>query len=138
MRDEPASGDRGVCPARTGRAHLLLPLLAGLVLTGCLGPAPTIDVLTIANPTDYQLDVDVAGEERKGWLPIAILEPRSEKVARNVIDQGELWIFRFRYLGDPVGEVPVTRDELEGNGWRVEVPDEVEQRLREGGAQPFG
>jgi hypothetical protein len=55
-----------------------------------------------------------------------------------VIDQSEIWIFRFLYLGDPVMEVSVTRDELEGSDWRVVVPAEVEQRLRERDAQRSG
>jgi hypothetical protein len=119
---------------RASRALLLVALLQ----SGCLGPPPTVDRITIANPTDYQLGVDVTGEDRQGWLPLTTLEPRSEYTVGEVIDQGQIWIFRFLYLGDPVGEVSVTRDELEGNGWRVVVPDEVERRLRELGDQPSG
>jgi hypothetical protein len=48
-----------------------------------------------------------------------------------VIDQGEVWIFRFRHWGDPIRELSLTRAELERNGWRLEVPDEVEERLQE-------
>jgi hypothetical protein len=119
---------------RAGRALLLVALLQ----SSCLGPPPTVDRITIANPTDYQLDVDVTGEDRQGWLPVAILEPGSERPVGEVIDQGEIWIFRFLYLGDPVMEVSVTRDELEGSDWRVVVPAEVEQRLRERDAQRSG
>jgi hypothetical protein len=90
-----------------------------------------VDRITIVNQTGYDLDVDVAGPERGGWLPVAIVEAHSERVAEEVIDQGEVWVFRFSHWGDPVGELSLTRAELEGASWRVEVPGEVEERLQQ-------
>jgi hypothetical protein len=104
-------------------------LVALLWLTACSGPAPTVDRITVANPTEYDLEVHVTGEERDGWLPMIIVEARSEDSVRGVIDQGDLWIFQFRYLGDAIGETSVSREELERSGWRVEVPEAVEERL---------
>jgi hypothetical protein len=109
-----------------------------LLLAACSGPPPTIDRITIANPTEYDLDVDVAGRDRVGWLPVAIVEARSEDVVQGVIDQGKVWIFRFVHLGDPVGELSLTRAELERGGWRVEVPEEVGQRLEQLERPPSG
>ena len=63
-----------------------------------------MDRITIVNPTEYDVDVDVTGPDRDGWLPVAIVGARSEKVAQGVIDQGDLWIFRFVHWGDPVDE----------------------------------
>jgi hypothetical protein len=97
-----------------------------------------VDRITIANGTEYDLDVDVTDSDREGWLPVAIVEARSEDVVQDVIDQGEVWIFRFLHWGDAVGELSLTRAELEGSGWRVEVPEDVEQRLRELGRPPSG
>jgi hypothetical protein len=102
-----------------------------LWLAACSGPPARVDRITIVNPTGYDLDVDVAGRERGGWLPVAIVEARSERVAEEVIDQGEVWVFRFLHWGDPVRELSLTRAELEEAGWRVEVPGEVEERLQE-------
>jgi hypothetical protein len=104
-------------------------LVALLWLTACSGPAPTVDRITVANPTEYDLEVHVTGEERDGWLPMINVEARSEDSVRRVIDQGDLWIFQFRYLGDAIGETSVSREELERSGWRVEVPEAVEERL---------
>jgi hypothetical protein len=104
-------------------------LVALLWLTACSGPAPTVDRITVANPTEYDLEVHVTGEERDGWLPMIIVEARSEDSVRGVIDQGDLWIFQFRYLGAAIGETSVSREELERSGWRVEVPEAVEERL---------
>jgi hypothetical protein len=97
-----------------------------------------VERITIANPTGYALDVDVTSEDRSGWLSVAIVEARSEDVAQDVIDQGDVWIFRFVHWGDPVGELRLTRAELERNGWRVEVPAEVEVRLQEQGRPTSG
>jgi hypothetical protein len=105
-------------------------LFAALLwLTACSGPAPTVDRITVANPTEYDLEVHVTGEERDGWLPLIIVEARSEDIVRGVIDQGDLWIFQFRHLGDAIGQTSVSREELERSGWRVEVPESVEERL---------
>jgi hypothetical protein len=107
-------------------------------LAACSGPAPTVDEITVANPTDYELEIDVTGEDRDGWLPVTIVQARSEAVARGVIDQGEIWIFRFRYVGEAVGELSLSREELERSGWRLDVPEEVEERLQQIGTPQSG
>jgi hypothetical protein len=114
--------------ALRGRWGLVLVMV--LWVAACAGPPPRVDRITIVNQTGYDLDVDVAGPERGGWLPVAIVEAHSERVAEEVIDQGEVWVFRFSHWGDPVGELSLTRAELEGASWRVEVPAEVEERLQ--------
>jgi hypothetical protein len=106
-------------------------LITLLWLAACSGPPPRVDRITIVNQTAYDLDVDVAGQERGSWLPVAIAEAGSERVTEEVIDQGEMWVFRFMHWGDPVGELSLTRAELEGAGRRVEVPGEVEERLQQ-------
>jgi hypothetical protein len=112
--------------------------VALLLLTACSGPAPTVDQITVANPTDYDLEIHVTGEDREGWLPMIIVEARSEDVVRGVIDQGEVWIFQFRHLGDSMGESSLSREELERSGWRLEVPKEVEERLQQLGRHSSG
>lgn len=102
-----------------------------LLVAACSGPPPTVERITIANPTDYDLDVDVTSPGEDGRLPIAIVEARSEDVAQDVIDLGEEWIFQFLHWGDLVGELSFTRAELERNGWHVEVPAEVGERLEQ-------
>jgi hypothetical protein len=109
-----------------------------LLVAACSGRPPTVERITITNPTGYDLDVEVTGRDREGWLPVAIVEARTEDVAQEVIDQGEVWIFRFRHWGDPVGELRLSRAELERNGWRVEVPAEIEERLEQLGRPKSG
>jgi hypothetical protein len=120
--------------ALPGRWGLVLVIV--LWVAACAGPPPRVDRITIVNPTGYDLDVDVGGPERGGWLTVAIVEAHSEHVSEEVIDQGEVWVFRFLHWGDPVGEVSITRGDLVGNGWRVEVPEEVEERVQQLGRPP--
>ena len=106
-------------------------LLLAVVGGACAGAPPTVERITIVNSTEYDIDVDVTGQDRQGWLPLAIVEARSEDAVEDVIDQGEVWIFRFEHFGDSIDELRLTREELEGSGWRVEIPPEVGQRLQE-------
>jgi hypothetical protein len=121
-----------------GAARVLRPALIALslVLLGCSGPPGTVEEITIANPTSYDLAVEVAGRARESWLPVAIVEAGSEDAAQQVLDRGEVWVFRFLHWGEPVTELTMTRTELERNGWRVDVPAEVEERLEELGRPP--
>jgi hypothetical protein len=112
-------------------------LVLGVLLTSCSSP-PTVGRITIANRTDYNLDTEVTGRDRESWLPLAIVEARSEAVVQEVIDQGETWIFRFVHRGRPVGEVSLTRAELERSDWRVEVPEQIQQRFQQPGSPPSG
>lgn len=115
---------------------MLVVLLLGAattLLASCSGPPPTVERITIANPTGYDLDLQVSDPDREGWLPAGIAEAGAQQISEEVIDQGEIWVFRFLHWGDPVGELEITRSELERNGWRLEVPEEVAERLRQMG-----
>jgi hypothetical protein len=111
---------------------IFVGVIAG-VLASCSGPPPTVERITISNPTGYDLEVQVSDPNRDSWLPTGIVEAGSEQISEQVIDQGEVWIFRFLHWGESVGELELTRSELERNGWRLEVPGQVEERLRQWG-----
>lgn len=115
----------------------MLGVVAPLLwLAACSGSPQTVDRITIVNSTGYDLDVDVAGPEQGSWLPVAIADANSEELSEEVIDQGEVWVFRFVHWGDPVGELSLTRAQLVEEGWRVEVPEEIEKRLQQLGRPP--
>jgi hypothetical protein len=89
------------------------------------------DEVTIVNDTEYSADVDVTGKDRDGWLGLTSVQPQSTTTAGEVVDQGEMWIFRFDYVGKYEEEVEISRGELEQNDWTIEVPSTFEQRLRD-------
>ena len=117
----------GATRVRRCRGLVVLTLL----VAACSGSPSRVDRITIANPTEYDLDVHVTGRGRGPWLPLVIVEAQAEDVVREVIDQGDVWIFRFLHSGDVVGELRLDKTGLEQNGWRLEVPVEVGERLQQ-------
>jgi hypothetical protein len=110
--------------------------LAALGACALLGGAPCSDVafvdeVTIVNDTVYSANVDVTGKTRDGWLLLISVEPQSTTTVEEVIDQGEVWVFRFDYVGKHEEEVEISRRELERGEWTIEVPQSFEQRLRD-------
>jgi hypothetical protein len=111
--------------------------LLGLVLVGRLVPSPTtVDRITVHNGTAYDLDVDATDAGRDGWTPIGVAVARSDAVFADVIDHGDVWVFRFVGQGRAGGEVRVTREQLEADDWELTVPASVGNRIRATGASP--
>jgi hypothetical protein len=90
-----------------------------------------IDEVTVVNDTEYPAHVDVADGTGDGWMGLTSVDPQSRMTVEEVIDQGEMWVFRFDYVGKYQEEVEVSRRELEQNGWTIDVPSSFEQRLRD-------
>jgi hypothetical protein len=116
--------------------RLLLVLgICSILVAGC-SQAAFVDEVTIVNDTAYSANVDVTDGARDGWLGLATVGPESSHTVREVIDQGDIWIFRFDYAGEHAEELEVSRRDLERNEWRVTVPESLEDRLREMGVPP--
>ena len=90
-----------------------------------------VDEVTIVNDTEYSANVDVTGRARDGWLGLTVVGPQSTTTVKEVVDQGEVWIFRFDYVDKYEEHVEISRRELEGRGWTIEVPQSFGQRLRD-------
>jgi hypothetical protein len=89
----------------------------------------TVDRVVIANDTDYGLDVDLRAGDGDSRLLLGRALPQRDTQRREVIDAGDRWRFSFRSGGEVVGDVEMTRGELEAAGWEVAVPDAVAQAL---------
>jgi len=107
-----------------------------LIPTGLLDMPPTIDRLTIENPTVYDIHIDASDEEGDGWVAVTTVGRQGTGSTTNVIDQGDVWRFRFRGQGRDGGELTVARTDLEADGWELTIPDAVGERLAELGAPP--
>ena len=110
--------------------------LGTVIFLGACASASFVDKVTIVNGTPYSANVDVTGKQRDGWLGLNTVEPQSTATFDQVIDQGEVWVFRFDYIGKYQQEVEVSRSKLEENDWTVEVPESFEHRLGEMGVPP--
>jgi hypothetical protein len=102
-------------------------LVAGIVLLD--GPS-RVDHLTINNPTDYDLTIQLSPGPDRAWLPFAVIGLRSTREFHDVLDQGDSWEFRFRAQGRDGGAVTVSRAQLEADGWQLSVPADIVTQLQ--------
>jgi len=112
---------------RTMRSVVCITLFL-IVATGCTEPRH-VDHITIRNGSPYSLTVSVADRGRNGYVGLGVVPREGEQTFTDVLDQGDLWVFRFTYGGEEAAELPVTRAVLQRNGWTVEVPQEVSATL---------
>lgn len=111
--------------------------VAGLVLVlQSTGLPEYVDELTVENGTAFDLRVEVSDEEGETWLIVGTVPADDMKVFSRVIDQGEVWLFRFHGQGRLGGELEVDRSQLESDGWRLVVPESVAEELRAQGVLP--
>jgi hypothetical protein len=134
-RSRPSRADRPAQPIgrylRADALAIVIAIAAVLVIGVFLldGPA-RISRLTVANPTDYDVSVELAPTTDGGWLPLAVLGQRSTRDLRDVIDQGDTWVFHFRAQGQDAGDVTIARGDLAAAGWKVTVPASVTTQLQ--------
>lgn len=100
------------------------------ILGGC-NEGRFVPRVEIENPTQYPAGVDVRGATG-GWLPLTTVRAGETREVREVLDQGHSWTFRFAY-SDVAVDLSVDRKTLADADWRVEVPAELGERLRDQG-----
>ena len=135
----PAAPDRPPLTRRwrLGDAMAGILAVAAVVLAAAMLPLPaTVDRLTLVNPTGYALDVDVTDGAGDGWTPVGTVEQHSSQRVERVLDQGDVWTFRFSAQGADGGVVRLSRTQLRAADWRVDVPPVVGERLAATGATP--
>ena len=93
------------------------------------GPRFVHHVTVTNRSTTLPIDTDVTGAGRDGWLAVAIARPGERVTTRDVVDQGDTWVFRFRAGGHEGGQVHVSRERLARAGWTIEIPDRIIDRL---------
>jgi len=106
-----------------------------LAMGGC-SDVVFVERVTITNRTDYPASVDVTDANRTEWLGLGLVHHDGRHAFGEVIDQGEVWIFRFDYANKHHQEVEVTRSELQRDEWQVEVPGSFGDELRRLGFEP--
>ncbi|MDQ3575022.1 MAG: hypothetical protein M3404_08905, partial [Actinomycetota bacterium] len=112
-------------------------VVAVLVLVSSGSRLPSyVDDVTVVNPHQWDVGVDVTGAERQGWLVLGTVDRGASHAFEHVIDQGEQWVFRFSYGGVDGGELVVPRADLESSGWKVSVPEQFAERMQAAGMSP--
>lgn len=95
-----------------------------------------VDGLVVENRTDYHLRVDISNELGRTWLIVGTVQAGFTKRFERVIDQGEVWLFRFTGQGKAGGEFRFDRPDLEQDDWMLLVPESVTAQLEAEGVQP--
>ena len=125
--------------ARLGGAAMVLVVVAAIVgvlfaLAGIdAGESTTYRRLAVDNPSPYNVNIEVAGTDRAGWLDVGSFRREERRTVEEVADQGREWVFRFSYGGVDAGELVISRERLADQRWRITVPAGVAERLREAG-----
>jgi hypothetical protein len=81
------------------------------------------------------VSIDVTDQDRDGWVGVGTVGREPEHGFLEVVDQGEVWIFRFSYAGKAV-ELRASGARLERNDWQVSMPQEFAETLRAAGVTP--
>ena len=129
-------------PALLSR-EVLVVVLAGAIAVAAFvaiqavlrGPE-LVDRVSVVNETPYLVDIEVTGNARDGWLELGPLSPGETHNFRNVVDQGNQWIFHVTTGPHDGGEFSVRKAELERARWDVAIPADVQTRLEAQGALP--
>ena len=135
---EPDTSDKARRRLGLGVGILVVGLVAAVGLTslGLFSVPKTVPRITFENPTVYALDIEVSPGTGTGWTSAGSVRQKSTADVREVIDQGDVWVFRFDSQGGTGGELRLTRAGLEETAWRVTIPEEVGTRLAGSGAPP--
>jgi hypothetical protein len=111
-------------------------ILVVAMLPRVLATPSRVGRVTLVNHTQYAVVVEVSGGGNDGWMSLGTAERETATDVRDVIDQGDVWTFRFTSQGYDGGELRVTKADLKHSGWRLAIPAAVGARLAGEGATP--
>jgi len=112
-------------------------LLAGMPVALSTLQGPTLaDRITVENPSVWQAEVEVSRPDGGSVLKVGTAPQTGSETFLDVLDQGDVWVFRFTYgQAEPV-EMQVDRSELELSQWTVTVPEGFQERMLTGDVPP--
>src|SRR4051794_34692 len=94
-RPRPKRPDRLLDRAEWWWAIIPIACLALVVLVTKISDTPrVVDHITVDNPGDYTVNIEVSNGERSGWLALGAAGRSSSTTMDAVLDQGETWVFR--------------------------------------------
>ncbi|MEY2470384.1 MAG: hypothetical protein QOF21_3082 [Actinomycetota bacterium] len=124
-------------PKPLWNALALVAVVVAGTFSAC-GQSSVIDKVRVHNASEFDFAVDVTNDERTGWTNLGTARRLSTDVTEDVVDQGDVWIFRFQTQGVSAGELRVSRETLRRDRWTIDVPSDAIERVRQSGAPPSG
>lgn len=104
-------------------------VIAMVAVTKLFALPSVVDRITVENPTEYDVTIYLTDDNRDGWMAMGIARAETTMTFEQIIDHGDVWIFRFSIQGEDGVEVRLTRSELEDNKWRLPIPERVGETL---------
>jgi hypothetical protein len=123
---------------RIGEAAFLALLVVPLLLLGlAFSRAPAhVERITIRNPAEYRLNVQLASAGEHGEVPLGSVDRDTYLVVEEVPDVGGEWVFHVGYGGFEAAEIRLARGELAAADWTITIPVGAGAALRDAGLQP--
>jgi hypothetical protein len=115
--------------AATGAVIVALLVFAALFAL-VRGP-DFIDHVTIDNRTATDQRVDLVGPDG-GLIALGVVDAHSSARIEGIVDPGDPLAVRVSHAGRTLATVPMTRDKLAANGWRVVLPASLEDGVSTG------
>jgi len=115
----------------------VLVLIVGLRVLEHADHPGFVDRMTVANSTQFPVDVEIKAAGDKSWLGLGTVDSRSRLDFHQVVDQGPDWVVRLVANGGAQVELPIARSALQQADWRVNVTPQIGAKLRQAGAIPF-
>lgn len=122
--------------AFAGIAAAGLLLLVLLLLLQSASEPPRVAVLTVTNPSPYQVDVEVSRAGDDQWLDLGAVGRETARTIEELPDLGARWTFRFASGGVDGGRLELAKNALRDSGWRITVPPDVVERFEAAGVTP--
>jgi hypothetical protein len=108
-------------------------LLCALMIYAVRAPK-LVSRVSVDNPSAIDVNVSVRPSADGAQLLLATVPPGGQADNRDVLDQGDTWVFSFSSGGVEGGTLRVSRAKLASDDWRVEIPGSVVDRLK---TKPF-
>jgi hypothetical protein len=97
---------------------------------------PSRTEVTVVNSSDYDIDVAVHGQDESALTLFGRVDRGETRTQARLLDPGDDWVFVFRQGGTDLGELRLTRGELDDLDHTVDIPPEVISRARSQGLTP--
>jgi molybdopterin biosynthesis enzyme len=129
-------------PTRLGR-NVAAVVVGGIVALALIfggaqaleGP-DVINRVVIDNPTQYPVEISVAGGNGDSLLTLGSVSSGERHTFASVVDQGDRWVVHATSARTDGGAFAVSRADLERTNWVITIPDSVASTLAANGATP--
>ncbi len=106
-------------------------VVAALVLVVNLSRSmPAREDVTVVNRSGATVTLDATDQARDGWVGVGSVDPHDRVTAQEVIDQGDVWVFRLTVGPDRIGEIRRSAAQMRASNWTLTIPADAADRIQ--------